>query len=398
MKVLWINDRADWTGGCEHYMQRSARGLTELHNVENVLLYAPGGNSNAQFLEAFQQAYPAVNLQAQVQRIQPDLIYVHRLPAGTQISDFTALKIPVLRFFHDHRELCLREHMYTAVKQQTCSKALGLGCISCLGFIERKGNGLALRSVSAHKNNLKAFAACDALVVASAYMAKQLEKNHLPAEKIQVLPLFAEPLFQEAVSSRTLKADSQKLLFIGQLVTGKGLDVLLKAMTQLPASVRLDVVGSGRQAERYQQLSEHLNLSKRVCFVGNKTQAEIQDFLKASDCVVVPSRAPETFALVGLEAMRQARPVIAADVGGVREWLNPGENGLTFPSGNAQELAQRIVQLFAHPERAPMMGQRGYQRWKSHFQSIHHIEKLFKLMLALMPQQSKQKGVSYEVR
>jgi glycosyltransferase involved in cell wall biosynthesis len=95
--------------------------------------------------------------------------------------------------------------------------------------------------------------------------------------------------------------------------------------------------------------------------------------------LVVPSRSPETFGLVGLEAMQRGLPVVASRVGGMGEWLREGETGLGFPSGDAAALAQAIDWLLDRPDVAAGMGRAGRLRVDSCFKAGRHLDGLVDL-------------------
>ncbi|MGV3526673.1 MAG: glycosyltransferase family 4 protein [Candidatus Sericytochromatia bacterium] len=371
LHLLWIHDRARGTGGAERYITEVAPALRSA-GIRSSLLYEPGFSEPA-FLEAFDQAWPALDLPSQLRRLRPDLIYLHRQPQGLKLETLLESGIPTLRFFHDHQLFCLREHKYTALSQETCTRPLGGHCYRCPGFIVRQGQGLGLRTLGQQRAEIAQNQRLDHAVVASDYMAGHLREHGFDPARIATLPLFASPV------KTTGRAEVGHFVFVGQLVTGKGLDLLLKALAEVPGA-RLSVAGSGRQAERYHSLSRQLGLSERVDFLGQVDPAELPALLARATAVVVPSRAPETFALTGIEAMAAGRAVIASDVGGVHAWLRPGLNGLLFASGHIQALAESLRTLTQHPELAIAMGQQGQLLWRNRFQREHHLQGLIPLL------------------
>lgn len=378
LKLLWIHDRARGTGGAERYLTQVASGL-KASGVTSSLLYGPG-YSEPEFLQNFDQAWPALEVASQIHRIQPDLIYVHRLPQGVTMAGLLELGIPVMRFFHDHQLLCLREHKYTALGQQTCTRPLGGHCYTCPGFVVRRNEGIELRTVGAMKRELDIHQGLAQAIVASDYLANHLVAHGFSRQQISVLPLFA----QETDIRPEVARNPWQFLFAGQLVTGKGLDLLLQALVQVPEA-RLWVAGDGRQADKYKAQAARLGLTERVQFLGNQTAAELSRLQTQAAAVVIPSRAPETFALAGVEAMAHARPVIASDVGGIRSWLTPGVNGLTFPSGDVAVLARCIRRLGQAPAQAQAMGRRGYQNWQQRFRLEQHLQGLLPVLHRLVP-------------
>ncbi|MCQ6458653.1 glycosyltransferase family 4 protein, partial [Vibrio parahaemolyticus] len=78
--------------------------------------------------------------------------------------------------------------------------------------------------------------------------------------------------------------------------------------------------------------------------------SEVASYYGRAQFVVMPSRMPEPFGLVGLEAMAAGVPVIASDVGGVREWLEDGRNGIAVPFGDAAAMAAAMDRLATDEE------------------------------------------------
>ncbi len=120
---------------------------------------------------------------------------------------------------------------------------------------------------------------------------------------------------------------------------------------------------------------------------GNRwisTFDQFSRFYQYASIVVVPSRAPETFGLVGVEAMAHAKPVISSQVGGTADWLRHGKNGLSFRSGDVLSLAGAIQTLISHSALAQKMGQKGYQMWQQEFRLKAHVDGLLLVMHELL--------------
>ena len=153
-----------------------------------------------------------------------------------------------------------------------------------------------------------------------------------------------------------------RLLCVGRLIPIKGHIVLLRAVAQAARELReltLDIAGRGPLEPALRALAKELGLDGRVRFLGHVSQVEraIED----SAVVVVPSMG-EGFGMVALEAMERARPVIAAEIGGLGELVDDGVTGLLVPPGESEPLARAIVELGNDLERAARMGEAGRRR------------------------------------
>jgi len=140
---------------------------------------------------------------------------------------------------------------------------------------------------------------------------------------------------------------THNLVFVGRLVSDKGVDVLLTALAILRdrglPSTGLTIAGDGPDRARIIALAEHLRVEKQVTFTGWKSQSEVASLLRRHTILVIPSLIAEGFGLVALEAIASGCVVIGSDAGGLPEAIGPC--GVTFPTGDPVALACRIKEL-----------------------------------------------------
>jgi glycosyltransferase involved in cell wall biosynthesis len=167
----------------------------------------------------------------------------------------------------------------------------------------------------------------------------------------------------------------------------KGLKYLLEAVAQLEQEAGKPVcqvllVGEGPAEQSLRTLSERLGISPRVTFVG--VRRDIPEMLSLMNIFVLPSLY-EGFGIAILEAMAAGKPVVATAVGGIPEFVVPGQSGFLVPPGDAPALAKAMKQLLDEPEKARSMGCQGQEHVKKHY-SIESVvrqhEKLYELCLA----------------
>lgn len=346
MKILWINHKATLQGGAEQYIYNTADEMKNFQ-INSSLLYDANEDAHNEFLDMFDEAYPMLNVKDQILDINPDVIYIHQLDNHDTYEQIMETNIPTVRFFHDHKLFCLREHKYTTLGKKTCTKKLGLGCYGCLGFLNKSDNALGveirtlgkLQKLQDLNKNIHHF------VVASEYMKEHLSLHDFDEEKISVNPLYASKKFEYSTSTNF--TENKTILFVGQLINGKGLDALLKSMKKVPEDYNLVVVGTGKQEEYFKHYAKELGIKNRVEFVGKASHEELMTHYKNAYCVVIPSRAPETFNLVGIEAQKVGVPVIASDVGGVSQWLKDDINGLLAQANDIKDLQDKINLLIS---------------------------------------------------
>lgn len=135
------------------------------------------------------------------------------------------------------------------------------------------------------------------------------------------------------------------LLFVGNLVTVKGIDVLLRALASLESPVRLVVVGAGPERDPLARLAGELGVADRVTFLGSLPQAALPDWYRAADLFVLPSRS-EGVPNVLLEASACGTPWVASRVGGIPEMPGHASRRLV-PPDNPAALAAAIADALA---------------------------------------------------
>lgn len=392
LHVVWLNQHAAAVGGAERYILQTAKRLAE-RGWRNTLLYEVAGRIEPEFTSVFDAALPQVQVAEQLQELAGDVVYAHRVESLDTVRTLAAAATPTLRFVHDHKLFCLREHKYTALGNQTCTRRTGWNCYSCLGFVGRGASGAGFRLNWLHDlhANQQANQQLAGLAVGSQYMAEHAGLHGFERDRVHVLPLFAPPAAPPVAAPEATPAterSADQLLFAGALVRGKGLDLLLQAIARCDSNPRLTVAGEGRQERELRQLTETLTLGDRVRFVGRLNPAELTVEMSRASCVVVPSRSPETFGLSGLEALCQGVPVIASDVGGMGEWLKPGVTGLSFPAGDIGALSAAIDWMIQHPADARALGEAGAQLCRERFTPEHHLDKLQAVLHCLARQEA----------
>jgi len=390
LHVAWVNETATHAGGAERYIYEAAQLLAE-RGVRSTLFYEVDGGMHPNFTDVFEAAFPLVEPRRQLEALNPDAVYVHRLGDESFFPDIVGVA-PTTRFFHDHALFCPRTHKYTTLGHKTCTRPVGASCYPCLGVVNRSSGplGVRLRTVREVKREQAAHATCAALVVGSDYMKDHVVANGLDADSVHVIPPFVKPLESPPVVER----EPGLLVFAGTLVRGKGLDVLLEALADVATANRLVIIGGGHQEGWFRELAAKFGVADRVTFAGKVPKDEVHEWFARAAVVVVPSRSPETFCLVGAEALLHETPVVASAVGGMSEWLEPHQTGLDFPSGDPKQLAEALDSMLRDRDAARRMGQKGRQLVEKRFSAKQHTDEL----LALFEQQRHANRVRYTAR
>lgn len=183
-------------------------------------------------------------------------------------------------------------------------------------------------------------------------------------------------------------AGPPRLLCVGRLVPEKGFDLALRALAALVdrfPTVRLTIAGDGPARSELERLAAELALTDHVDFLGWVAPDQVSALLSATTVVVVPSRWPEPFGLVALEAAASARPVVAARIGGLPEVVVHRQTGLLFDAEDSGALAEAIGSVLHDPESAARMGQAARRRAVQEFpleRCVDAYDELYRMLSA----------------
>ena len=188
------------------------------------------------------------------------------------------------------------------------------------------------------------------LLPVSFSLAESLQRHFgIPPEILRVVPNpvdmtrfhseFDPELWRE-VSSRTgWDVDSFRLLFVGGDWLRKGLDLVIRALTQLPSEVKLVVVGPGNP-QIFESTLRHPGLAGRVLFAGYRR--DVERFYRIAHAFVLPSRY-EALPLVCLEALASGVPILVTQFPGTELFLEDGRNGFVISSEH--DLADKVREI-----------------------------------------------------
>jgi glycosyltransferase involved in cell wall biosynthesis len=204
------------------------------------------------------------------------------------------------------------------------------------------------------------FARYDRVVCVSDFVARSLEREGVRGRLTACAHFINTERFQPDASAREvvrreLGAGGRFVaLLVAHLIAEKGADVLLRALSKLPADAVAWIVGDGPESGRLRELARELKLEERVRFLGDR--GKVQPFMQAADCLVCPSLWDEAAGLVNLEGLACGLPVVASGVGGIPEIVDDARTGFLFARGDADGLAAALEKLRADADLRARMG------------------------------------------
>lgn len=148
-----------------------------------------------------------------------------------------------------------------------------------------------------------------------------------------------------------------KILYVGRLVKGKGIDLLLNALSQIDREYNLVIVGDGDEFNNLKKQTELLNINNKVEFLGFLQREELKKYYATSNVFMLPT-LNDCYGLVILEAMCSGIPIISSKYAeGVFDLVVEGENGFIVDPFDANEISNAILKLMDNNVLANTMGE-----------------------------------------
>lgn len=391
MKILFIHDRFGAQAGAEANLFHTALALKGLGHELSIAHGVETGKDESNwrhlFVDCFKLRPDSIisDYGEALEAVSPDIIYLHNSPDPALVACLSESSRPLVRMVHDHKLFCLRGCKYTPWSRRPCERAMGLHCVFPCGGVIARSTGttrsfdwVSYRQKQRELNDHKKF---ERLIVASNYMKSELLRNGVDASRIEVhppVPPPVEPVVQPSFSQ------TNRLVYAGQIVRGKGVDILLRALAKVQSPFECVILGEGHHRAACEALSHRLKLTDRVQFRGYVPQAELNSIYAEASLAVVGSVWPEPFGATGLEAMRCGLPVVAFDAGGIGDWLQDGKNGFLVPWKDHKSFAKCVDILLRDKTLARRLGERGRIIAAEEFNFQRYIEGLESLFVRLV--------------
>jgi glycosyltransferase involved in cell wall biosynthesis len=154
------------------------------------------------------------------------------------------------------------------------------------------------------------------------------------------------------------ETEDKLLVFVGRIDRIKGIHNLIQAMKKVNPSVRLVVIGDGNDLNTVKKSVQTEGGADRIIFTGALPNKDVLAWIRKSYALILPS-FHETQGIVLLEANACGKPVLASNLGGIKEVVSHGENGFLFDPHTIEEITNAINTLFDMPEKAKEMGKNG---------------------------------------
>jgi len=218
------------------------------------------------------------------------------------------------------------------------------------------------KNVACQNALAKVFQQADRIVVVSTELKRIAEANLGFPEKLTVVSngIDLDEIATVDTKLRSVYAGNKVILSVSYLITRKGLEFNIKAVSQLAEkypNLKYLVVGRGPEEAFLRQLALDLSLEDRVEFLGELPHDKVMGYMATSDIFSLPSWN-EAFGVVYLEAMAHGKPVIACQGEGIADVIEDGKTGLLVKPKDVPSLVQAMDFLLGNSEKAAEIGER----------------------------------------
>jgi glycogen synthase len=163
--------------------------------------------------------------------------------------------------------------------------------------------------------------------------------------------LIPNPYDDELFQAYSDEGRDRELIFLGRLVSDKGVDCLLTALRllkQKQINPRLTIVGNGPEEKNLRRMASDFGIAEQITFAGVKVGRSLASELSRHRIMVVPTVINEPFGIVALEGIASGCVVVGSSGGGLKDAIGPC--GRTFPNRNASALAECLAELLSNAD------------------------------------------------
>lgn len=402
MKILLINYRYFLSGGPEKYMF-GVKALLESHGHEVIpfsikskknvptkyeLYFAdPIGNDTQTYFDEYKKTPKTIlqiierqfysmhvkkKLEKLIQDTKPDVCYLmhhynklspsvidackkYKLPVVMRLSDFF-LVCPSALLTRNNQicEECISKSLCSAVRHK-CIKNSYSGSII-------KVSAMYFHRMIGVYNNVN-------YVVSPSSFTLNKMKTKFPKMRLVQIPTFV----------KTVQRYSPKLgsygLLVSRIEEEKGILTAIKAFEGTKYKLKIAGQSNTQYGEVIRKYLKDNNI-KNVELVGPKYGKDLSKLYTNARFVLVPSECYDNMPNVVLEAMSYSKPVVATDLGSLREIVRDNHNGILFERKNAVELRSKIDKLFKDNNLVKKLGKNAYHEAITRYDPEKHYDKL----------------------
>lgn len=311
----------------------------------------------------------------------PDIAHLHIFQHQLSPSILKEIKkngTYVVNTVHDLKVICPNYKMLN--DGEICEKCKSDKFINCFKSKCIKGSTVnsMLNTIEAYTHRiLKSYDYVDKFICPSKFYMNKFIEFGIPKEKVVHIPNFVD------VSKFNPNYEHEDyFVYFGRLSEEKGINTLIKSMKYVNKS-KLIIVGTGPIEKELKEFVVKEKI-KNVEFVGFKTGNELENIIKKSRFIVIPSEWYENAPMSIIEAMAYGKAVLGSNIGGIPEFIEDNHTGMIFNTKDEIDLASKINHLIDEEKQTIEMGKNARIRAEKLYDKIVHYEKIMDLYNQVM--------------
>ena len=313
------------------------------------------------------------DLRTLLEREAPAICHFHNtfpLMSPAALHAARDARVPIVVTLHNYRLVCANAMLMRS----------GRICEDCQGWRiplpalvhrcyrnDRRASAVSMLLMTAQRHIFKSLDLVNVFIALTEFSRDKFVEGGLPASRIEVKPNFVHP---DPGYSKERGGD---VLFAGRLSSEKGIEALLAAWRLLPGEVGLRIAGTGAMAPAVQAASA---TDPRICWLGQLPHEAVIREMRRARLLVFPSLWYESLGLCLVEAFATGLPVVASDIGTMRQLIQEGSTGFRFPVGDAGALARTIQSALSRPEALIGMGRAARREFEARYTQAANYQRL----------------------
>jgi glycosyltransferase involved in cell wall biosynthesis len=350
----------------------------ERYFVSNVDYEKPGVKNKIDAAIKLLYSYEAKNkIEQLIKREKPDIAHLNNIYHQISPSIIHGLKkfnIPVVMTLRDYKLVCASYNMLVQGKAcEACKDGKYYHCF-LKGCVKGSKAKSLLNTIEMylHHKILSIYNMVDIFISPSRFLKNKVGEMGAKG-KFVYLPNFVR--VDEFQPQYTWNENS--IVYFGRLSEEKGLLTLVKAMKDIP-EISLKIIGEGPLRERLESEIRR-DVIGNIRFLGYKSGEELNNEVRKSMFVVLPSEWYENNPRTIIEGFALGKPAVGSRIGGIPELVRDDETGFTFQAGDPEDLKKKILLLAKNPEKILLMGKRARSFVEQELNPEKHYEKLMEI-------------------
>lgn len=304
---------------------------------------------------------------------EPDIVHIHNIFPMFSPAIYVTLKnfgIPFVHTLHDFRLFCANALLFR--NGEPCQLCIDKSPVFSIlnrcfqnSFLKTIPVSLMMRNI--RKKNLLFFP--DFYIVLTKFAKEKFKEFGILEERLMVKPNFLFEDFHPKYEKENFA------VYVGRISEEKGIEVLLEALNRPELKdIKLKIIGSGPRLNLVEK-----ERPKNVEILGLRPHKETIDFIRNAAFLILPSIVYEGFPMVIVEAFACGTPVITTNFGAMSHIVTHGKTGLLFERKNPEDLAEKVLWLWQHPEERDRMAREARKEFEEKYTAERNYEILMKI-------------------